>query len=130
MTLPSLLPAIALLGPKKGKVTYALWVPAAGPDGEGGGAWGAVADLPRPYSVDVPTGAARNVTVGGEEITADLELFCRGDIFPPLVGVAGSRAPRVFFQGVRFRVIVLGDFDPVTDHVRVLCARDLGRESA
>lgn len=129
---PKLLAALAILRPDT-TVEYALWVPAdpsTVPDGEVGGAWAAASEIPHPYSVDVPSGASRVVTVGGEQIQVDLRVFCRAGVFPGDVTPASSRAPRVTYEGIRYRVLAVTGYGSVSGHVQVLCAKDLGRESA
>lgn len=126
---PSLIPAIAMLTPNApATVTYSLWVPADGLPGEGEGAWTAPAVLPEPASVSVPSGTARTITSGGEVITVDLLVFCPGKVFPPDITPQTTRAPRVFYEGLRYRVIKVSDYGSVSDHQEAYVVRDLGRE--
>lgn len=129
---PSLLPAIALLSPQA-TPQVSMWVPAPDPStvpaGEAGGSWGAAANIPAPFSVDVPSGASRAVTIGGEQIQVDLRVFCRSGVFPRDIEPAGGRAPRVIYQGIRYRVLAVVDYGAVSAHQEVLCGRDLGGET-
>lgn len=128
---PSLAPALAFLQSAQ-PVQITQWSPAPGPRGLASGAWGAPANLAKPYVVDVPSGSAARIQLsGGEVITADLTVYCRSAAAPS-EPAAGGREPRVTWQGRRYRVLARRD---IQGHpfgagtVALLCVADNGGEA-
>lgn len=127
---PSLLPAIGLLQ-AAGEVRVSTWTPAAGSGpGLGGGAWSTPTKLPKPYTVDTPTGSKALIQIaGGETVTADLVVYCPASAVS--VPAPGGRWPRVTFQGQRYRVLGLrstAGLPAAKPHVGMVCALDNGGE--
>lgn len=127
---PSLTPAIAFLQ-AAGGVTVQLWIPTAGPV-LGKGSWAAATAIAKPYTIDTPTGSKALIQLtSGEVVTADLVIYCASSA-APAEAPAGSRQPRLFCNGKRFRVLGRRSNDglpagPAT--LGIVCAQDNGGET-